>query len=76
MSDIVGGGISRGRGNNQVTLGFAGRLNDAQWAAFVQCVVQCAQKFGVAVNDVTVTLLTQPGAAKKKASKKKGAAKK
>jgi hypothetical protein len=53
MSDIVGGGISRGRGNGQVTLAFVGRMNNAEWAAFVQCVVECANRAGVSVSQVT-----------------------
>ena len=71
MSDIVGGGISRGRGNNQVTIAFVGRVSDAKWAEFVECVVQCATKAGISVGGVTVNALTGTGGARKKAVKKK-----
>ncbi len=70
MSDIVGGGISRGRGNSQVTIAFVGTVNDAKWAEFVECVVKCAEKAGISVGGVSVQALSKP-AAKKKAAKKK-----
>lgn len=71
MSDIVGGGVSRGRGNNQVTIAFVGRCTDAKWEAFVQCVVACAKQAGIGVGGVSVKALN----ASKKAPAKKAAKK-
>ena len=55
MSNVVGGGISRGEGNEQVMLSFVGFLGEAEWRAFVRCVVECAERFGVEVGEVDVT---------------------
>ena len=54
MSDKVSGGISRGKGNTQVTVTFTGLLKPAEWAAFIECVTQCAKNFGVEVNEFSV----------------------
>lgn len=66
MSDIVGGGISRGRGNTQVTIAFVGKCTDAKWAEFVQCVVRCAKQAGIGVGGVTAKQLTSNRATKRK----------
>jgi hypothetical protein len=76
MSDVVGGGVSRGKGNNQVTIAFVGKCSDAKWAEFVQCVVKCAAQAGIGVGGVAVKNLSSKPAAKKKAAKKKAAKKK
>jgi hypothetical protein len=77
MSDVVGGGVSRGKGNTQVTMGFIGKCTEAEWAEFVQCVVRCARQAGIRVTGVGrkrtgagATRKTAKKKAKKKAAKK------
>lgn len=42
MSERTSGTVSRGKQNEQVTITFSGKLDQAQWDAFVQSVKQLA----------------------------------
>jgi hypothetical protein len=59
MSDIVGGSVSLGRGDDQVVLMFSGMLAPDQWAAFIEAVIQAADNFGVAVKPFGQALTVQ-----------------
>jgi hypothetical protein len=78
MSDIVGGSVSLGEGDNQVVLMFSGRLKPDRWALFVEAIVDTANRFRVSVRpfgqDLTVqhrtVRVTPRKRAKKRAAKK------
>jgi hypothetical protein len=70
MSDKVGGGISRGEDDEQVTVTFSGKIETpAQWWAFIDCIAQCAKKFGIRVNKFSKP--KRIASVRRKAAKKK-----